>query len=395
MVAGLLRRKKNINSKVITFCFLIIFFIFLYFFNNIERVELVNSSGTSYVKAVVNEIVEDNIQEDGSRIGYQKVMLKVLSGKLKGQLIEGTSFAGYLYGADCTVGMKVIASISKYEDNASAAVYSYDRSNIIYIFVGLFLLMLWIIGGKKGFKSAIGLVFTFICIIYLFLPMLYKGYSPFLSAVIVIILITIVSLYLIDGITKKSISAMIGTIIGVIIAGICAAGFGYVAKISGYNVSEVEELVFVANNTELKVGGILFSAILIASLGAVMDVSMSISSTLTEIYNHNKNIGRVELFKSGINVGRDMMGTMSNTLILAFTGGSINTLILNYAYALKHNQIINMYEIGIEIMQGVSGSIAIILSVPLVSIISSYFLTYGRKKSLRSKINLYSILEYN
>lgn len=395
MVAGLLRRKKNINSKVITFCFLIIFFIFLYFFNNIERVELVNSSGTSYVKAVVNEIVEDNIQEDGSRIGYQKVMLKVLSGKLKGQLIEGTSFAGYLYGADCTVGMKVIASISKYEDNASAAVYRYDRSNIIYIFVGLFLLMLWIIGGKKGFKSAIGLVFTFICIIYLFLPMLYKGYSPFLSAVIVIILITIVSLYLIDGITKKSISAMIGTIIGVIIAGICAAGFGYVAKISGYNVSEVEELVFVANNTELKVGGILFSAILIASLGAVMDVSMSISSTLTEIYNHNKNIGRVELFKSGINVGRDMMGTMSNTLILAFTGGSINTLILNYAYALKHNQIINMYEIGIEIMQGVSGSIAIILSVPLVSIISSYFLTYGRKKSLRSKINLDSILEYN
>lgn len=395
MVAGLLRRKKNINSKVITFCFLIIFFIFLYFFNNIERVELVNSSGTSYVKAVVNEIVEDNIQEDGSRIGYQKVMLKVLSGKLKGQLIEGTSFAGYLYGADCTVGMKVIASISKYEDNASAAVYSYDRSNIIYIFVGLFLLMLWIIGGKKGFKSAIGLVFTFICIFYLFLPMLYKGYSPFLSAVIVIILITIVSLYLIDGITKKSISAMIGTIIGVIIAGICAAGFGYVAKISGYNVSEVEELVFVANNTELKVGGILFSAILIASLGAVMDVSMSISSTLTEIYNHNKNIGRVELFKSGINVGRDMMGTMSNTLILAFTGGSINTLILNYAYALKHNQIINMYEIGIEIMQGVSGSIAIILSVPLVSIISSYFLTYGRKKSLRSKINLDSILEYN
>ena len=395
MVAGLLRRKKNINSKVITFCFLIIFFIFLYFFNNIERVELVNSSGTSYVKAVVNEIVEDNIQEDGSRIGYQKVMLKVLSGKLKGQLIEGTSFAGYLYGADCTVGMKVIASISKYEDNASAAVYSYDRSNIIYIFVGLFLLMLWIIGGTKGFKSAIGLVFTFICIIYLFLPMLYKGYSPFLSAVIVIILITIVSLYLIDGITKKSISAMIGTIIGVIIAGICAAGFGYVAKISGYNVSEVEELVFVANNTELKVGGILFSAILIASLGAVMDVSMSISSTLTEIYNHNKNIGRVELFKSGINVGRDMMGTMSNTLILAFTGGSINTLILNYAYALKHNQIINMYEIGIEIMQGVSGSIAIILSVPLVSIISSYFLTYGRKKSLRSKINLDSILEYN
>ncbi len=117
-----------------------------------------------------------------------------------------------------------------------------------------------------------------------------------------------------------------------------------------------------------------------------MDVSMSIASTINEIYIHNNNIGKKELFKSGINVGRDMMGTMSNTLILAFTGGSINTLILNYAYALRYNQIINMYEIGIEIMQGVSGSIAIILSVPLVSIISVYLLTFERKKSVSSEI---------
>ena len=385
MLTGLLKNIRNIKGNIVAGVIIILFFMFLYFFNNIEKVELINRTGTSYEKAVVIEIIEDNLQEDGSRIGYQKVKLKILSGNLKGEILDSTSFAGYLYGADCTVGMKVIASISEYEGSATATVYSYDRSNIIYIFVGLFLLMLWAIGGKKGFKSAIGLVFTFICIIYLFLPMLYKGYSPFLSAVVVIILITIVSLYLIDGISKKSIAAMLGTIIGVIIAGICAAGFGHIAKISGYNVSEVEELVFIANNTDLKVGGILFAAILIASLGAVMDVSMSIASTLNEIYSHN-NIGNKELFKSGINVGRDMMGTMSNTLILAFTGGSINTLILNYAYALRYNQVINMYEVGIEIMQGVSGSIAIILSVSLVSIVSACLLTFERKKSVNSEI---------
>lgn len=386
MLTGLLKSTNKIKSSIIVGSIIILFFIFLYFFNNIEKVELINRSGTSYEKAVVVEIIEDNLQEDGTRLGYQKVRLKILSGNLKGKILDGTSFAGYLYGADCTVGMKVIASISEYEDSASVSVYSYDRSNIIYMFIGLFLSMLWIIGGKKGFKSAIGLVFTFICIIYLFIPMLYKGYSPFLSAVIVIILITIVSLYLIDGISKKSIAAMIGTIIGVIISGVFAAVFGHIAKISGYNVSEVEELVFIANNTNLKVGGILFSAILIASLGAVMDVSMSIASTLNEIYCHNNSISKKELFKSGINVGRDMMGTMSNTLILAFTGGSINTLILNYAYALKYNQIINMYQVGIEIMQGISGSIAIIMAVPLVSIISSYLLTFQRKKSINSEI---------
>lgn len=386
MLTGLLKNIRNIKGKIIVGVIIILFFMFLYFFNNIEKVELINRAGTSYEKAIVMEIIEDNLQEDGSRIGYQKVKLKILSGKLKGEILDSTSFAGYLYGADCTVGMKVIASISEYEGSSSASVYSYDRSNIIYMFVGCFLLMLWVIGGKKGFKSAIGLVFTFICIIYLFLPMLYKGYSPFLSAVVVIILITIVSLYLIDGISKKSVAAIIGTIIGVIIAGICAAGFGHIAKISGYNVSEVEALVFIASNTNLKVGGILFAAILIASLGAVMDVSMSIASTINEIYIHNNKIGKKELFKSGINVGRDMMGTMSNTLILAFTGGSINTLILNYAYALRYNQVINIYEVGIEIMQGVSGSIAIILSVPLVSIISAYLLTFERKKSVNSEI---------
>lgn len=189
---------------------------------------------------------------------------------------------------------------------------------------------------------------------------------------------TIVTMYLIDGFTIKSISAALGTVIGVIIAGIFAASFGYVSKISGYNVAEIEELVYIGNNTNLQIGGILFAGILIASLGAVMDVSMSVASTLNEIYEKNPNLNKKELFKSGINVGRDMMGTMSNTLILAFTGGSINTLIFSYAYCMQYNQIINMYSIGIEIMKGISGSIAVILTVPLVSLISSILLTKKR-----------------
>jgi uncharacterized membrane protein len=385
MLKGLLKSNKDMKRSLIAGFIIILFFIFLYFFNKVDKVELINRAGTSYEKAVVVEIVEDNIQEDGSRIGYQKIKVKVLSGDLKGNIYDATSFAGNLYGADCTVGMKVIVGISEYDSNATLSVYSFYRSNIIYMFIGLFLLMLWLIGGKKGLKSALGLIFTFICIIYLFLPMLYKGYSPFLSAVVVIILVSIVCLYLIDGISKKSISAMIGTIIGVIIAGIFAAGFGYFSKISGYNVSEVEELVFVANNTKLQVGGILFAGILIASLGAVMDVSMSIASTINEIHIHNPEISKGELFKSGINVGKDMMGTMSNTLILAFTGGSINTLILNYAYNLKYNQLINMYDIGIEIMQGISGSLAVILAVPLVSFISSWLLTTNIKRGVINK----------
>ena len=108
---------------------------------------------------------------------------------------------------------------------------------------------------------------------------------------------------------------------------------------------------------------------------SVMDVSMSVASTINEIHDKNPDLSRYELFKSGINVGRDMMGTMSNTLILAFTGGSINTLIWFYAYDLSYGQIINMYQIGIEVMQGLSGTSAIILTVPIVALISSFLLT--------------------
>lgn len=375
MLLSLKNNKSNSAKRVVILALLFGFLIFLSIFNNFERVQLVNIEGTSFEKAVVMEVLQENEESQESR---QRLKVKVLSGQYKGRIIEATSFYGYLYGAKCNVNTKVILNMSTSGGSYYASVYSYYREPIIYGFIGVFIFLLWIIGGKKGIKSAVALMFTFVCIIYLFIPMLYKGYSPFLSAVIVVIMTTIVTMYLIDGFTIKSISAALGTVIGVIIAGIFAASFGYVSKISGYNVAEIEELVYIGNNTNLQIGGILFAGILIASLGAVMDVSMSVASTLNEIYEKNPNLNKKELFKSGINVGRDMMGTMSNTLILAFTGGSINTLIFSYAYCMQYNQIINMYSIGIEIMKGISGSIAVILTVPLVSLISSILLTKKR-----------------
>ena len=378
---NVLKNKSTTIKRAIIIILMLMFGVFLYFFNNIEKVQLNNTAGVTYEKAVVKEVVKDNIQEDGSRIGYQQIKVKMLSGDYKGQILEATSFAGYLHGADCVENMRVVVSISESSEVTHVSVYSYYREPIIYVFVLLFLAMLWAIGGKKGLKSALGLIFTFVCIVFLFIPMLYRGYSPVISAVIVVTIITLVSIYLIGGFTVKTMSAILGTVIGVLIAACCAAIFGYFSKISGYNVSEIESLTFVANNTNLQVGGLLFAGILIASLGAVMDVSMSIASTLTEIYDQNRSLTKYQLFKSGINVGRDMMGTMSNTLILAFTGGALNTLILNYAYSVKYDQLINMYSIGIEIMQGISGSIGIILTVPIVSFIASRLLTNKRLNS--------------
>ena len=118
----------------------------------------------------------------------------------------------------------------------------------------------------------------------------------------------------------------------------------------------------------------MFSGILIASLGAVMDVAMSISTTIEELHFHNPNLTRQQLFKSGIKIGGDMMGTMSNTLILAFTGGSLSTLMTFYAYDMPFLQMMNSYEMGIEIIQGISGSLGVILTVPLVSLVAAVYM---------------------
>ena len=145
-------------------------------------------------------------------------------------------------------------------------------------------------------------------------------------------------------------------------------------------MSNIETLVYLGQNTQIKIGGLLFAGILIASLGAVMDVAMSVSSAIAEIHDKSKKLGMKELFISGMHVGKDMMGTMSNTLILAFAGGSISVLVLDYAYNLPLRQIINSYSIGIEIMQGIAGSIGVILTVPTTAFMAA--LLYGAKRNI-------------
>lgn len=369
--------KYKINKRqIIVFIIIIIFTIFLYQFNQIDKVQLYHQNGKSFESGEVVDIIQDNITDNGNQIGKQIVTIKLLSGPYKGKIVEANSSSSYLYGTHCQIGMRVIVDISESQNSLYVNVYSFDRSHIIYAIVVFFLMSLWIVGGKQGFNSAIALIFTFICIIFLFLPMIYKGVSPILSAMIISILITIVAMYLIGGWSSKTMTAIIGTISGVIISGIFAFIFSWLTHISGYNVSDIEQLVYLEQMTSIHIGELMYAGILISTLGAIMDVAMSISSTLNEIYYHNPYLSVKELFRSGQNVGKDMMGTMSNTLILAFTGSSINTLIFIYAYDYPLLQIMNMYSIGIEIIQGIAATLGVILTVPLVSLISAYHLKH-------------------
>lgn len=365
---GLLSRKKVVRY-LIYLLFVCVFAVFVFKLNQVEKTELVVRTGQTFEKAEVTEILQDNLNSNGTRVGEQKVRVKMLTGARKGEKLDVTSSSGYLFGAACTVGMKVVVMQSVAGETTIASVYSQDREWVIYIFALLYLLALCVIGGKQGIKGCLGLIFTFFCVIFVYLPLVYLRFSPFWAAVFICFLTTLVTMYLIGGPTKKTCAATLGTLAGVVLAGLSAWCFSKASGISGYNVSDIETLMTLWNTNRIQVGGLLFSGLLISCLGAVMDVAMSISSAIDEIYKQNNSLTRKELFKAGMRVGRDMMGTDSNTLILAFAGSSISTLLLDYAYDLPYQQIINSNNIGIAIMQGLAGSFGIVLSVPLTVLI--------------------------
>ena len=365
---GLLSRKKAVRYLIYVL-FVCAFAVFVIKLNQVEKTELVVRTGQTFEKAKVVKILQDNLEENGTRVGEQKVRVRMLTGVRKGEELDITSSSGYLFGAACKPGMKVIVMQSVAGDSTVASVYTQDREGVIYIFALIYLLVLCLIGGKQGIKGCLGLVFTFFCVIFVYLPLVYLKYSPFWTAVFVCFITTLVTMYLIGGPTRKTCAATLGTLVGVILAGVSAWCFSKASGISGYNVSDIETLMTLWNTNRIQVGGLLFSGLLISCLGAVMDVVMSISSAIDEIYRQNLSLSRKELFKAGLRVGRDMMGTDSNTLILAFAGSSVSTLLLDYSYNLPYQQIINSNNIGIAIMQGLAGSFGIVLSVPFTVLI--------------------------
>lgn len=353
--------------------------------NDIDKKEMVSTDGRTFEKAVVTEITKDNLYEDGSRAGNQEVILRINTGELKGQEVEATSPNGMLFGATCEVGMKVIAIVSIADGNNLVTVYSQDRSMAIYGFAAFFVLCVCLVGGWKGFKSILSLAFTGVTILFILFPLMYRGYSPILMSVIICTIATIFSMMMIGGLSTKTAAATIGTVFGVVASAVAAMVFGHFAGISGYNVSDIENLIYVQQVTSIKVGELLFSGIIISALGAVTDVGVSVASTIQEIHQTDPNLGKRKLFMSGIHVGRDMMGTMVDTLILAYVGTALSTLVTNYAYDLSYNQLINSNNIGIEIMQSLAGSLGIVLAVPITALVAVE-LIYRKPKNAENVI---------
>lgn len=335
------------------------------------------NKGTEYYEAQVTEVAKEELKADQYiekvELGYQNVKIKMLEGPYKGKEYDIINNISRLYNFKVSKGTKVVACMYFNEGNLNdIAITSYKRSHVLITLMAIFVIITILVGGFKGVKSILALIFTLVCVIFLMMPLMIKGVNPILSAILIAIISISITMTLVSGINKKTLAAITGTFIGVIVAGIIAYGFGNWAHLSGITMEDSESIMYIAETTGLKVSGILFAGILVASLGAVMDVAMSISSSIFEIYDVNKKMTLKELFKSGMNIGRDIIGTMTNTLVLAFAGGSITTMILLYSANMWTTQLINLDILGTEVVQSLAGTIGIILTVPITAIISAY-----------------------
>ena len=342
--------------------------------NNVTKPALVNTDGRVFAKAVVADVLRDNVQENGSRIGDQIVSLKLEDGSL----VQANSPNGLLFGTVCEPGMSVVVIASKTGTLSSSTVYSYDRMTAVIAFLAFFALLLMLVGGKKGVKSVVALTATFACFLFFFFPLLLHGLSPIVAAVITATIVLALTVWLICGPTRQALAAGIASFGGVLSAGIAAEVFGRMAHLSGYNVPNIESLLFISQNSKIDVGELLFAGILFASLGAVLDIAMDVSAATAEIRSQSAEVSAQSLFKSGMRVGQDVMGTMAATLILTVFGGSLGTWVLDYVYDLPFLQLLNSNSLDIVIMQGLSGGIGVILTVPIAAGFSAVLLSRHR-----------------
>ena len=313
-------------------------------------------------------------------LGTQILEIEFLTGEYKGRVFNNIeNKLQPLFNNITKEGMVMLFNIRSQNGEAiKIDMFGYSRDGLVYALAGLFIFVLVAIGRKKGLYSAIALAFTIVTVIYFMAPAILKGHSPILMAIVTAVITSVFTIFLIAGISLKSFATIGGIVIGVAGAGIIGIISGNIGHVSGLNLSDADGVLFLAKDLPINIPELLPAGIIIAALGAVMDLAMSISSAVFEVKKANTRLDMRRLYQSGMNIGRDTMGTMSNTLILAFAGSSFSVLIIIVLYQLPYMCLINLNLFVIEIIQGVSGCIGLFLAVPVTALLAAVLASENR-----------------
>lgn len=333
---------------------------------------------TYYVRGQVIEIFEEEIisKDTGIPVGNQKFRVKITDGPYKDKIymIENTCSGNPVYSYWVTEGERVILVLQI--ENGKIISYSvddYERDGNVFYLILLFVIVLILIGRGQGLKAVISLSVTVLVLAKFMLPGLFQGYDPVLLALLTSIVITTITLLIVGGLSMKSLSAILGTSGGLLAAAEISMYFGKITHLRGVSEEEVQILMNTPQTLQLDFNGLLFAGIIIGAVGAIMDVSMSIASSMEEI-NRAGRMNAFNLIRAGMNVGKDIMGTMTNTLILAYTGASLPLLLYYMAIKPPFIKLMNADYLATEFVRALAGSTGLVLAIPITAVISGILL---------------------
>ncbi len=328
------------------------------------------------IKAKVIRVTDVQTQNASGDNEFITVRFKAqaLNSDLRGKTLDAVQEIDKSYAfspRQVEQGDKVL--IDSYVQNGEQVFYFGDFIRITPLLWLLVIFCTLVIAFSKmqGLKTVISLGFTCISVFCVLIPAILNGHNIYLWSILVCVFITVMTLAIISGFNKKALCAGIGCVCGVMCAGLITLVTDKFLNMSGLLEEESIYLLQLYPDNPINLKAIIFAMIIVGAVGAVMDVSMSISSSLYELRLKSPDIRPKELMKSGFTIGRDMMGTMANTLVLAYIGSSLTSVLLLVAYNSSIEQVVNREIIIAEILQALAGSLGMLLTLPLTSAICS------------------------
>lgn len=381
-----MQKYTNYISMVVSFIIIILGFKIV----SGDEVFFKESSNIPLEKAIVTKVLreEHNSYEisSGDNVEEKSIIFeaKLLSGSEKKSIVLGKQTFSNLFEvkpSEVKVGDKVILVPDESSENGVVFVFTdYTRSDLLMKVTLIFCIAIIIFGKQQGFRTIISLILTCLYIFIVFIPSIINGYNIYITSVIASIFIIVMTLTIIYGIDRKSVVAAIGCFLGTFISGLLVVISDELFKLTGLINEESLYLLQLNTKVPIDLNAIIFASVTIGAIGAIMDVSVSIASSLFEVYENSNEITYKDLFNSGIIIGRDMIGTMTNTLILAYIGSSLSITLLMISYSSSLFDLFNKEFIVVELLQSIIGSFGILCTIPVTTYIAAKIYTKSRNK---------------
>ncbi|UZJ40936.1 YibE/F family protein [Prosthecochloris sp. SCSIO W1101] len=362
--------------------FVVVASVFLWFLpTGFEKPEL--QKNTLRERGKVVTVDDSDLKRVGLVLtGEQKMEIEILSGEFKGRsmvasnILMGQMSVDKLFreGDDILAVLKIDGKTGEIINARAAEHYRLDIELILFALFGLFL-----IGYARwtGFRALLSFVFTALAIWKVLIPLFLKGIPPLPIAFLIVSVTTSVVMLLITGFTRKGAVALSGAISGVGVTTVLAILFGAWFRVPG-TVKDFAEMLLYSGFYSLNLTGIFLSGIFISAAGAVMDIAMDIAASQAEIVEKHPGVSRRELVVSGFRVGQSVIGTMTTTLLFAYSGSFTFVLMVFMAQGTPMEYIFNVSYVAAEILLTLVGSFGLVLVAPLTAVLGGFIYTARR-----------------